>query len=133
LLNLDVGNRAVKLVGGSIDLRKIVVADIIQLIFSFPNKKIVEYYTNSDIAKICFEQLLAGKLHPNGPKKREPILQDPNCVFIWHTGFLQLHVEHFVVWVHGSTQWLLVGRYHKVLGTVGAVPDYILHLLEVGP
>ncbi len=45
------GNRAVELMIVGIDPGKIVIANVIQLVFSFPNKEIMEYYTNSDVRK----------------------------------------------------------------------------------
>mgnify|MGYP000090440708 CR=1 FL=1 len=41
-----VGNRAVEFVVG-IDLGKIVIADVIYLVFSFAKKEIMKHYTNS--------------------------------------------------------------------------------------
>jgi hypothetical protein len=50
----------VELVVG-IDLGKIIIADIIHLVFSFANKEIMQYYTNSDVAKDFLEGLPSGK------------------------------------------------------------------------
>jgi hypothetical protein len=49
-----VGNRAVELVVG-IDLGKIIITNVIHLIFSFSYKEIMKNYANSNVVKDLFE------------------------------------------------------------------------------